>query len=163
MKMASKKDFNEHQWRLLVNAPRYAAMGVVVIDFTYVSFAKEAWEMLDFAQSAKGLYRDDPLIQDVLAELTSIDSEDNPLARKFGGEQTDPARLADQYLEKLGLAAAILDGDVPAEQARLFKRFVYEFAERVANASGEGLLGTGDKVSAKEAVFLRKLKTLLGL
>jgi hypothetical protein len=161
--MASKKDFNEQQWQLLVNAPRYAAMGVVVIDFTYVSFAKEAWEMLDFSQTAKGLYRDDPLIQDVLAELTSLDSEDNPLARKLEGDQTEPTQLADQYLEKLSQAAAILDGETLGGQALLFKRFVYEFAERVANASGEGLLGTGDKVSAKEAVFLRKLKTCLGL
>ena len=61
--MTSREDYNEQQWQLLVEAPRCAAMGVVVIDFGLVDFAQEAAVMVRFAQQAQAMYAHNTLIQ----------------------------------------------------------------------------------------------------
>lgn len=44
-----------------------------------------------------------------------------------------------------------------------FYVFIYELAEAVANATGGGLFGGGDKITEGEANFLRNLRDQLGL
>jgi hypothetical protein len=64
-------------------------------------------------------------------------------------------------LEQVGGLDALL-GDA-GEEGTQVKQFVYGFAERIANASGSGFFGGGDKVSEGEAQFLNELKAKLGL
>ncbi len=56
---------------------------------------------------------------------------------------------------------AILAEKADEEEAQAYRAFVYELAFEVANASGDGFLGMGTKINAKEAVFLHDLKSLL--
>lgn len=168
--MTTRADFDEAQWEILVQAPRCAAMGVVVVDFGLVDFAKEAAVMVRFGQQAQAMYAHNTLIQDVLAETTSPEQSTGwhlpwrALAPGAGGGgRYGPARIADQLLAKLEAAVALLDERAEAAEAREFKEFLFSYADRVARASGEGFLGRGDKVSAKEAAFLRRLEGVLGL
>jgi|GEM_PF-6923399 hypothetical protein len=43
------------------------------------------------------------------------------------------------------------------------KRFFYDLAEQIANASGEGLFGTGERINSREAIYLQTLRQTLGL
>jgi hypothetical protein len=168
--MTSREDYDEQQWQLLLEAPRCAAMGVVVIDFGLVDFAKEAAVMVRFAQQAQAMYAHNTLIQDVLAETTSTERSTGwhvpwrDLSHDDGrGDRSRPERIAEQLLDRLAAAVKLLDERGDAAEAREFKEFLYAYADRVARASGEGFLGGGDKVSFKEAAFLRRLQAVLGL
>lgn len=58
-----------------------------------------------------------------------------------------------------------LDGVLASagEEAAPIKSFIVELAEKVASAAGEGLFGSGDKVSAEEQTFLADLRAKLGV
>lgn len=53
--------------------------------------------------------------------------------------------------------------DLGGDAAKGVKEFIFGMAEKVAGASGGGLFGGGQKVSADEASFLNDLKAKLGL
>lgn len=168
--MTTSADFTEEQWQLLADAPRCAAMGVVVIDFGLVDFAKEAAVMVRFAQQAQATYAHNPLIQGVLAETTSPERSTGWHVpwRSLGdgllpGRRSRPERIASELLARIEAAVALLDEHAEPSEAREFKEFLYDYADRVARASGEGFLGRGDKVSRKEAAFLRRLRTVLSV
>ena len=151
--MSTRTELSDEDWKLLVDAPRCAAMGVVMADFSVVSFAKEVATIYRFAHEVQ--FPDSLLIQDVLAELRSMEppsSEQSP---------DEAARGVDGLLARVGRAVVVLDGAVAAAQAEQFKDFVYAFADQVARAGREGLLGLGPRVSDKEADFLRRLKEAL--
>ncbi|MBW2529107.1 MAG: hypothetical protein JRI23_33325, partial [Deltaproteobacteria bacterium] len=167
--MTTRADFDERQWQVLLDAPRCAAMGVVVVDFGLVDFAKEAAVMVRFAQQAQAMYAHNALIQDVLAETTSterttgwhlpwrdLDKGPDPSGR------SRPERIAEQLLDKVADAVSILDRRAAPDEAKEFKEFLFAYADRVARASGEGFLGGGEPVSFKEAAFLRRLEEVLG-
>jgi hypothetical protein len=135
-----------------------------------VDFAKEMAVMVRFAQQAQAMYAHNSLIQDVLAETTTVERSTGwhlpwrDLDQGTGEPgQTRPERIVDRLLEKLSQAVALLDERAEPGEAQEFKEFLYAYADRVARASGEGFLGGGDKVSVKEAAFLRRLRQVLGL
>jgi hypothetical protein len=84
---------------------------------------------------------------------------------------TDGGKLRDLIPEAPTEAGAVLEqiGGLDTlladagEEGNQVKQFVFGFAERIANASGSGFFGGGDKVSAGEAQFLTDLKAKLGL
>jgi hypothetical protein len=168
--MSTQADFTEQQWQALVEAPKAAAMGVVVVDFGLVDFAKEAAVMVRFAQQAQALYAHHPLIQAVVAEMTSPERTTGwhvPWRQLsdglLPGAESRPQRIAARLLAKVNEAVRVLDEHVDVDSAQAFKEFVYTYAERVAQASGEGWFGLGEPVSAKEAAFLDELRAVLGL
>lgn len=168
--MTTRADFSEAQWQLLLDAPHAAAMGVVVIDFGLVDFAKEAAVMVRFAQQAQAMYAHNELVQDVLAESTSIERStgwhlpwrDLDQGDEEGRRRSRPERIARRLLAKIEAAVAVLDEHAEPTEAQEFKEMLYVYADRVARASGEGLFGRGDRVSPKEARFLRELQEALG-
>jgi hypothetical protein len=68
-----------------------------------------------------------------------------------------------EIIDPLRNIALLLDTKATREEAEAYKRFLYEVAEKVAEASGEGFLGTGEKTSDAEYEFLVRLSETLGL
>ncbi len=64
-------------------------------------------------------------------------------------------------LEKLKAAVAIAHLKAIPKEAKQYREFLYEIATQIANASGEGLFGTGQKISQKEAIVLDRIKVVL--
>jgi hypothetical protein len=65
-------------------------------------------------------------------------------------------------LDKLGGLNDILNG-LEGDMGAQVKEFIFGLASSIAGASGTGLFGSGQKVSAEEESFLNGLKDKLGL
>jgi hypothetical protein len=74
-----------------------------------------------------------------------------------------PDVAAATAVAKINEAMAVLNGKATAEEIAEYKAFIYACCDRVANAAGSGLFGSGDpKVSRKEAAALAQIKAALG-
>jgi hypothetical protein len=75
-----------------------------------------------------------------------------------------PDNAAEQAIAAITDALATLEGNATPEEIGEYKQFIYSTAERVANAAGSGLFGTGkSKVSDTESAVLTKLKIALSI
>lgn len=99
-------------------------------------------------QAAINEYAHSPAVVQVLENINITD--DDPII-----SQIITPELVFTYLPAID--------SILGPQARDYKIFLYELAEKVASASGSGRFGAGPKVSANEADFLDALYTQLGL
>jgi hypothetical protein len=152
--MATKESFSSDEWNLLMNAPVLAGMGVSMIDFGVVSFAKEFAAMIRAVTEAKAKYPTNALVQALAAEFESNGDAPAPAEGK---------KTPDEILSELEKVAAVVNAKAPQAEAREFKTFLYGISETVANASGEGFLGFGEKVSDKEREYLARVKAVLAV
>lgn len=153
--MTTKDDFSEDEWRIVAMSPFSAGMAVTMADLTLVSAYKEAMALAGKLADSKDAYRDNELLTAVLSQ--SYESQKQP-ARK----RRSPAEMMSDALAEVARAAALVDSRAPKAEAAEFKAFLYEVAEQVARASGEGWFGLGKKVSGRETECLAELKEILG-
>lgn len=153
--MATKADFSNEEWTKVLEAPLLAGMGISLLDMGVVSFAKELHAMIKAVVEAKASYTGNPLVQAVIAdfETKSTDAPPAPPEKKN----------SDAILADIGQVVAIVDAKAAGDEARGFKTFLFGISEQVANASGSGFLGFGEKVSDDEKAFLAKLKSTLSV
>jgi hypothetical protein len=78
-------------------------------------------------------------------------------------ETQEPSTIVDFTMDLLNNVFNGLNQKVSSEELQEFKIFLYQLAESITNAAGEGTFGTGVKVSPQEAKVLERLKTTLGL
>ncbi|HIK13704.1 MAG TPA: hypothetical protein IGS53_00130 [Leptolyngbyaceae cyanobacterium M33_DOE_097] len=137
-------------------APLSCGFAVAISDFGIVSTAIEGAAMSKELAAATETYAGNELIQSLFKKADGTE----PV-------KLDPAELgnsAENATEKAAAFVAeaikILSEKAPSELAD-YKALCYSVSDRVANAAGSGLFGSGVKVSAKEAAVLTKLKTLL--
>jgi hypothetical protein len=111
--------------------------------------ARELKAIVEFAGEAATQYGDDPVMSGLLEQLQ--------------GNFMDDVNI--EAIDANAVLAGIngLDSLLPPHIAATVKPFIYELAERVANAAGTGLFGTGEKVTGTEAQYLEILRTQLGL
>jgi hypothetical protein len=157
--MTTPADYTETELNTLRQAVIMSGHAVVFCEFTFVSMGIEIDALGKEIKGAARNYPNSPLIQKLFANYT-----DNP----DGSEQESPAEITPEHIleSALGLirqALVILRDKATPAEIQEYKQFVYSCADRVANAAGEGLFGTGEKVSRKEAATLRELKVALGL
>jgi hypothetical protein len=90
--------------------------------------------------------------------------KDNPAARMaIKAEDLKPDVAVGTAIAKINEAIAVLNGKATATEIAEYKEFLYACCDRVANAAGSGLFGSGDpKVSDKEAAALAQIKAALG-
>ena len=67
-----------------------------------------------------------------------------------------------ESLAQIKTASEIVDRVAPADEAREYKQFLVDLTEHVAQAAGEGFMGSGEKVSQAELDYIATLKTTLG-
>jgi hypothetical protein len=151
--MTTKADYEAGDWEKIARAPILAGLGITKADFGVVSAAKEFTAIIRGMGEAKAKYSANTLIQDVLAE---------PSDSGAGGSKGETPSL-EAVLGSIKEAASVVERRAPAEEALEFKRFLLDIAQGAANASGQGFLGTGERISAKEADYLKRLQDHLGL
>jgi hypothetical protein len=110
---------------------------------------REGMAAMGFLKEMQERFADNELIQQVLG-----------LVLERGTQPAEALPESADYLGQIQGALGNLQGDALGEQ---FKHMLYEFAERVAGAAGQGIFGTGAKVNQGEADFLVQLKQMLGL
>lgn len=111
----------------------------------------------DYMTKAHKLYDGNALIQQVAADMTA----DNDLLSDEG-QQVD---LNTVGYEDIFNAVSQIDMLIGAgnPEGHEFKEFLYDLAYTIADASGTGVMGRGEKISDYEAGFLNILRERLGL
>ena len=154
--MTTRADYTDDEWKLLMSSPTLVGMGVSLADFGLVSFAKEFTALIRAVIGAKEKYPNNQLVQALVAEFEKKDTGAEPPA-------PDEKKSQDDMLGDIRKVAALVDSKAGADEARGFKVFLVDLSETVANASGEGFLGFGEKVSDKERDYLQKLRSTLAV
>lgn len=158
--MTNKVDYTNSEWNLLKQAITLIWIIVTASDFTLLSALKEIFAFTQKIQNAKLNYQDNQLIQGLLADIS--DEEQETKINEIENAENFEDFLEDA-LEKLKAAVAIAHLKATPKEAQEYQEFLYEIANQIANASGEGIFGTGPKVSQQEAIVLEQLKTILKL
>jgi hypothetical protein len=149
--MTKKADYTNDEWELLCAGPLLAGLGVSLLDPGLVSGLKEIAAIARATEQAKETYAENELVQAVIAELEAKGDE---------SKQVPEGSTSELVLEKLVKIDSILDKKTPEAEGIGYRNFLYNLADRAANASG-GFLGLGQKVSEEEAFYLNKLKEIL--
>ncbi len=158
--MATPANYSETELNTLRQAVIMSGHAVVFCEFTVISMGIEIAALGKEITGAAQNYPDSVLIQKLFANYTETPED--------AGKQDPPTDITSEKIlesakELIRKALAILSEKASPEEIQEYKQFIYTCADRVANAAGEGLFGTGEKVSKKEAATLRELKATLGL
>jgi len=157
--------FSRDEMTQLAAAVMVSGMAVSMVDLGVVSSAVEANAMGQEISTASERYPDNAIIQSLFSvEAVRQARADGSLTIQLTPDEVKPEVVVDTAIAHIQAALGILDGKASPEDIQQYKEFIYTCAERVANAAGSGLFGSGrDKVSDKEAVALARLKEVLGL
>ncbi len=148
--MTTKDDYTTEEWLLLVKAPTKVAAGVVVAHPTPTSIAKEFRVIARSREKALEKFERVTLLREVLA---GTNADDDPASG--GGKPDKLLATAEEVLQHVANVVEILKKKATPFEAEQFKEMLLWYAQRVAEASGEKLLGTGKKVSDREKMFIR--------
>lgn len=159
--MTGRADFTEQEWTLLNDAPFLSGFAVIYCEFSIISGLRE-WQTL--AQQfcwAREQYPENELIQTLFEERPNDpNSPDNPA---YHDRARDREEVLAECIHIIQQSTAIVDQKATPEEAQEYKALLFSIAEQVANAAGEGLLGSGQKVSRRELAVLTQIQTALGL
>jgi hypothetical protein len=162
--MARKNDFTAEEWELLRTAPYLTALAVAVAGGSGIfGSLKEAMApagaIIEAARGDNGLLRDICKQEEMKAAQTSLKG-------LVKGKDIEALRwqVREAALEKVGLAIGLLASRDAADDARAYRHFVTEIANRVAKAAKEGgFLGFGgERVSENERALLADLAGIVG-
>lgn len=149
----------------LASAVMLSGMAVSMVDVGVVSTAIEANAMAQEVAGAAKKYPNNSVIQSLFSEEAVKQARENGTFRvQIKAEDMKPETAVDTAITKINEALAVLQAKATPEEAREYKEFVYACAERVANAAGGGLFGSGQpRVSDREAAALNRIKAALSL
>jgi hypothetical protein len=160
--MSTKKDFTEEEWQLLAMAPVKVAMCASEADRGLIAFAREVAAYPQAIAKALEDYKDNELVVTILKEEAFAEQEEELQARAEQRERKDYSFL--EKLEEEVIKASDIAGEkATSGDAAAYRQMLHDIADVVVSASGEGIMGTGKKVSAKEAAFMEKLHEKLKL
>ena len=164
--MATKADFTEEQWQLILDVPVMVGMGVMMAGKSGMGTMKESFAMTKEMISAVQAYPGNELIQSVVdariknkEKSTAEAIRNNPYAA--GGRDG----IADAAVEKCQQISSLLAEKCSEQEAEEFKQWSMGISEKVAMAASEGgFLGFGGtQVSDEEKVVLNKISSALGV
>lgn len=149
--MATRSDFEPHEWQLLNNAPHliYSLLTGGADEVTR-SEAKAMHKFLEGYQSGN------PLVQDVLTSSREKPPKGGAEAAQLGGGA--PGESALRQLEQVG---HILNKKMNRQEADEYRDFLLTLGRKIAEAASEKFLGLGKKVSNEEAQTLSSIASAL--
>jgi hypothetical protein len=161
--MSTKTDYTPEEWKILLVAPYYAAMLIVVADpnLGFVS------ELAALAQSVtlSSTQSKIEFIREVATELGKKETQEmiKPELQQMQG-QKDPLVLQQTLLDSV-VRAADLVGEHSSEDGTAYRKWLLYLAGQTAQGSKEGsFLGIGGvRVSQKEKAMLADLAQSLGV
>jgi len=147
-------DYTSDQVRSLVDALNNVMVGIMKVGGSGTfGMVREGMAAVSFLKEARESFAANQLIQQVIETVMN---------RVQGGSSEESVSYdqpEDAMLAQIGQAVANLGG----EDGQQFREMLLQFAQKVAAAAGQGLFGSGEKVSSGEALFLAKLQQVLGL
>ncbi len=142
-------ELNDEEWHTLLFAPLWVFSAVAGADGKI-----DKAELTAFGRVLeKSLYLPDPLLRELLGSI----------ARDLRGTFDDFASDKRTVEEGLAEVVTMLDSKLLAEHAESAKRTLFALGDRVARASGSGVLGIGERVSRLEEQALLAVAAYLGL
>lgn len=149
----------------LAGAVMVTGMAVSVVDIGVVSTAIEAAAMAREVSGAATRYPNNSIIQALFSEEAAKKAQaEGNVKLEVKPEEMKPDSAVATAITKINDALAVLTAKATPEEIQEYKEFIYSCADRVANAAGSGLFGTGSqKVSDKEAGALAQIKATLDL
>ncbi|NJN86149.1 MAG: hypothetical protein HC881_07295 [Leptolyngbyaceae cyanobacterium SL_7_1] len=157
--MTTKADYTEAEWKTLYLAPIACGFAVAMSDFGIVSSAIEGAAMGKELAQASAIYPQNPLIQELFPASRDATEQVKVSPSELG---ENPQAAMDRATALVTEAMAILASKASSEIAD-YKSLCLSVADRVANAAGSGLFGSGTKVSPEEATAIEKLKATMAL
>lgn len=149
--------------KAIAKAPMMTGMAIAMIDLGIVSAAIEMAAMSKEFVSASKKYPNNSIIQTIFSDEAIKGGALKMEKPDIKPEDVMSGALLDSAISDINNSIAIVESKATAEEVTEYKQFIYDCADKVANAAGSGLFGSGTKVSEKEAVALDKLKTALGI
>jgi hypothetical protein len=147
----------------VAGAVMVSGIAVAMVDVGIVSSAIEATALAKEVAGAATQYPNNAVIQALFSEDAAKALQANPASRvEVKPEEMMPETAVDTAIAKITEALTLLNAKATADEVREYKDFLYACCDRVANAAGSGLFGSGNpKVSDKEAAALVKIKAAL--
>jgi hypothetical protein len=147
----------------VAGAVMVSGIAVAMVDVGIVSSAIEATALVKEVASAATKYPNNAVIQALFSEEAAKALQANPASRvEVKPEEMMPETAVDTAIAQITEALTLLNAKATADEVREYKDFLYACCDRVANAAGSGLFGSGNpKVSDKEAAALAKIKAAL--
>lgn len=149
--------YNDEQKRSIMEMPAAVLLSAIVADSgSAIVGMREFIAGEKFISEAGTTYRSNALIQEMVKDvhLPELEKVVQPVL-SLGN--LDGIRA--ECRKKIDAGLTVMAHDQEADQ---FKTFLVALAEKVVNASGEGLFGNrGERVSANEAAYMAQLKQQL--
>ena len=139
--------FASREWQTLQYAPLWVFSAVADVDG---KVDDQEWSAL-FKEIAEASLYQVPLIRDV---FTSISEDVNNILKRYGADSRDVSDGLRDVVE-------ILDSKVSLEESVSFKHALIFLGVKIANASGGGFLGLGNKMTDEETSALSIIAALL--
>ncbi len=155
--------YTSDELKTIANAPMMVGMSVAMVDLGIVSTAIEAVALSSELVKAGKTYPNNSAIQAVFSEEALKSGKTKPEKPNVTPEEVKSGAFVDRAIAEANKAIAIIQTKGTPEEATQYKQFLHHCGEKVAEAAGSGLFGSGSKISAKEAETLAKLKTALGI
>lgn len=145
--MTKKTAFSKDEWQMIKDGPEwvFAALAAADGNVALMIKAKES-------KAFKAVVDDYRSRSELLAEILEDSSKTS--------KDVKSATLSDaeQAIDKI---SGLLDAKATPEEAAEYRRFLLSVAKAVAEATGEGALGMGEKLSKKESDALAKIQKAL--
>ena len=147
----------------VAGAVMVSGIAVAMVDVGIVSSAIEATALAKEVAGAATKYPNNAVIQALFSEDAAKALQANPASRvEVKPEEMMPETAVETAIAKITEALTLLNAKATTDEVQEYKAFLYACCDRVANAAGSGLFGSGNpKVSDKEAVALAKIKAAL--
>lgn len=145
--MVQKSGFTNNEWQLITDGPNWVFAALAAADGN-VALMIKARESKAFEQVVEDYRTRSGFMADVMGDLDKA-------SRQIKG-----ATLS-QSVQKLEDIGDLLEKKANADEASEYRRFLASVGDAVAQATGEGALGLGDKLSSKEKDALSKVKAAL--
>jgi hypothetical protein len=150
--------YTQEESASLIKAAVVTGMAVAIADLGIVSTAMEMSALTQEILNATQKFPGNSLLQAAF-------SEENIKKTASGTAPKDmtPENAVNLAVEAISQGLVIAGSASPSEVSQ-YKELIYACGERVANAAGSGLFGSGSsKVSTQEAAVLTKIKAALGM
>jgi hypothetical protein len=153
--------YSDQDLAALVGAPMMVGLTVAMADLGIVSTAIEAAALSKEMATAAQKYPNNSIIQAVFSEEAIKSGKVKPEKPEIKPEEVESGAVVDKAIASIQAAVAAAQGKASDVEIAEYKSFIYACGEAVAQAAGDGLFGSGEKVSDKEKAVLAKLKAAL--
>jgi membrane-bound lytic murein transglycosylase B len=145
----------------LLGGPLAAAMAVMAVDLGLFSSAQEVFALGKELSTAATRYATNPLI----SSLFDPEALKQGLSQEtfFTAEDVKAGTVLDRALERVDQAMTLARAKADAPTVQQYAQLIVEGCVAVAEAAGNGLFGSGEKVSPEEKAALDRIRQHLGV